>query len=475
MPVIARVAAALGLPGNAPEAVDAARSKRLTLVETRVRTACRRPASRRSSTARTLPNAADIVGFPAVIKPEFGTVVDRLLPRGLAGQSRARPTPASCPMLPSLEPIFTEYGTNLILEEYLDGTEFDIDLVFSEGAAAIRPSRRTGPRTSRTSSRRACTRPAGSRRTGSTAIIDLSIRGHEGAGPGELGVFHVEAKNTSQGPAHRRGERADGRHDRARHEPVGPRGRPGGGAPDGHRRHPRCARPRPPRRCAAVANLLLIYAAETGTLASTDFVDEIAADPRVFFAAPSLAEGRPGGGGRRRHSRPSCWRSRCATSTCPPPSTAIRSLADGLDHPVPVGARVGVLGRRDAGDVAHQDALRADVHLDHHVAQRGDQRLLAVVRPAPPTGRSRGWGSPRTTVAERRGPTRSRTMQPSSWYGQYSPSGSVGQPGLGDRPAACPAAPRRPCGHRTPSKVTRVAASRAGATRAMVERAAVLE
>ena len=34
VPVVARVAAALGLPGNDPEAIDAARSKRLTLLET---------------------------------------------------------------------------------------------------------------------------------------------------------------------------------------------------------------------------------------------------------------------------------------------------------------------------------------------------------------------------------------------------------------------------------------------------------
>ena len=69
--VAARVALALGLPGNPPEAVDAARSK------VRTRELCAElglpsPRARRVRSLDELYAAAGYVGFPAVVKPEFG-------------------------------------------------------------------------------------------------------------------------------------------------------------------------------------------------------------------------------------------------------------------------------------------------------------------------------------------------------------------------------------------------------------------
>jgi len=67
----ARVAAALGLPGNPPEAVDAARSKVRTR-ELSARLGLPTPAAWRVRSLDELFAAADDVGFPAVVKPEFG-------------------------------------------------------------------------------------------------------------------------------------------------------------------------------------------------------------------------------------------------------------------------------------------------------------------------------------------------------------------------------------------------------------------
>ena len=67
----ARVAAALGLPGNPPEAVDAARSKVRTR-ELSARLGLPTPKAQRVRSLDELFAAADEVGFPAVVKPEFG-------------------------------------------------------------------------------------------------------------------------------------------------------------------------------------------------------------------------------------------------------------------------------------------------------------------------------------------------------------------------------------------------------------------
>ena len=67
----ARVAAALGLPGNPPEAVDAARSKVRTR-ELSTRLGLPTPKAQRVRSLDELFAAAADVGFPAVVKPEFG-------------------------------------------------------------------------------------------------------------------------------------------------------------------------------------------------------------------------------------------------------------------------------------------------------------------------------------------------------------------------------------------------------------------
>src|SRR5262249_58276784 len=76
VPVAARVAAALGLPGNPIEAVDAARSK-LRTRELSARLGLPTPRARpgRSLDEVYAPPAG--LGFPAVVKPAFGPLAAR--------------------------------------------------------------------------------------------------------------------------------------------------------------------------------------------------------------------------------------------------------------------------------------------------------------------------------------------------------------------------------------------------------------
>ena len=71
MPVVARLAEALGLPGPPSAAVDAARDKHLTRAAMKA-AGLPSPACKRVEDASDLDEAARVVGFPAVLKPLNG-------------------------------------------------------------------------------------------------------------------------------------------------------------------------------------------------------------------------------------------------------------------------------------------------------------------------------------------------------------------------------------------------------------------
>ena len=160
VPATARIAAALGLPGIPPAAADGARSKLRTLEASRA-AGLPTPRFTHLDDAASLRAASAEVGFPAVIKPVFGAEalgcsrIDDL--EGLeAGYARI-----AALISPEFNPIF-EQGCDLLLEEYLDGIEFDVLLGWR-----LRLPRPSGRPTSPTSSKPACIRPPRTRPSGS--------------------------------------------------------------------------------------------------------------------------------------------------------------------------------------------------------------------------------------------------------------------------------------------------------------------
>jgi biotin carboxylase len=126
----ARVAAALRLPANPPEAVDAARSKVRTR-ELSARLGLPTPMAQRVRSLDELFAAAADIGFPAVVKPEFGASalgcvrIDDF--ESLSGVYRL----VRSVVTPEEDEIFRA-GSDLLLEQYLDGVEFDVDLVLQD-------------------------------------------------------------------------------------------------------------------------------------------------------------------------------------------------------------------------------------------------------------------------------------------------------------------------------------------------------
>jgi biotin carboxylase len=195
--VAARVAAALGLPGNPPEAVDSARSK-VRMRETSESLGLPSPRAQRVRSLDELYAAAAKIGLPAVVKPEFGASaigcvkVDSL--DSLAGVYRL----VRDVVRPETDLIFRA-GNDLLLEQYLDGVEFDVDLVMEDGECVFSSVSQNWPTAEPSLQETGLHCPPDHSRRAVRGLIDLCVRTAQAFGL-RRGVLHVEGKCTSRGP-----------------------------------------------------------------------------------------------------------------------------------------------------------------------------------------------------------------------------------------------------------------------------------
>jgi biotin carboxylase/MFS family permease len=195
--VAARVAVALGLPGNPVQAVDAARSK-LRTRELSARLGLPTPRAVRVRSLDELYAAAADIGFPAVVKPEFGALA--------AGCVRID----SFPTLPAVYRLVREVvdpetdaifraGNDLLLEEYLDGVEFDVDLVLEDGTCVFSSVSQNWPTAEPSFQETGLHCPPDHRRRPVRALVAFAAEAARQFGF-RTGVLHIEAKATSAGP-----------------------------------------------------------------------------------------------------------------------------------------------------------------------------------------------------------------------------------------------------------------------------------
>jgi predicted ATP-grasp superfamily ATP-dependent carboligase len=195
--VVSRVAVALGLPANPPDAVDSARSKVRTR-ELSAQLGLPTPKARRVRSLDELFAAAAHVCFPAVVKPEFGAAamgcvrVDDLesLPNIYSlVRSVARPEGHT---------IFRA-GNDLLLEQYMDGVEFDVDLVMHRGACVFSSVSQNWPTAEPSFQETGLHCPPDHARREVRRLVELVVRTVQAFGL-HRGVLHVEGKCTSRGP-----------------------------------------------------------------------------------------------------------------------------------------------------------------------------------------------------------------------------------------------------------------------------------
>lgn len=277
LPATARIAAALGLPCQLPATADAARSKLLTL-ETSRTAGLPTPRFVQLEGAESLASAAAEVRFPAVIKPVFGSEAIGCLRVDDLPSLEAGYALVSALIGPELNPIFRQ-GSNLLLEEYLDGTEFDVDFVLSGGECVFSAVSENWPTEEPYFVETGLHSPSSHPSDRLAGVIELCVLTALALGFRD-GVLHAEAKDTIRG---------------ARILEVN--GRLGGGRiADMHRlvtgvdlleQQLRIAvglpvAPSPfPEAACGIANVV-IHPAHSGTIVDTGFLDHLAGDPAVI-------------------------------------------------------------------------------------------------------------------------------------------------------------------------------------------------
>ncbi len=288
VPATARIAEALRLQGFPRSAADAARSKLRTLEVSR---AAGLPTPRfvRLEGPESLAGASAQVGFPAVIKPVFGSDALGCLRADDAEMLEAGYARVSALITPELNAIFQQ-GCDLMLEEYLDGTEFDVDIVLSGGDCVFTGISENWATEEPYFVETGMHSPSSHPPERLAAITDLCVRTALALGFRD-GVLHAEAKDTSHGP-----------------RLLEMNARLGGGViADIHRLVTGVdlveqqlllaaglpAAPVAHRRPAAGVTMVSLHASHSGTLTHTNWLEHLAGDPSVIQHDVLVEPGQP--------------------------------------------------------------------------------------------------------------------------------------------------------------------------------------
>jgi len=288
VPATARAAAALGLPGAPPDSADSARSKLRTLQASRD-AGLPTPRFVHLDDAAMLPEAAEHVGFPAVIKPVFGAEALGCLRVDELGSLEAGYKRVAALITPELNPIF-EQGRDLLLEEYLDGREFDVDILLSDGKCVFSAVSENSPTEEPYFVETGMHSPSAYPEQRLREMTDLCVATALALGFTNS-VLHAEAKYTSLGPRilELNGRLAGGviteihrlvtGVDLIEQQLLLALGLPA--APTPH--------PQPAAGCATI----FLHASRSGRLAHTRFLDHLGADPSVIQNEIIVEAGEP--------------------------------------------------------------------------------------------------------------------------------------------------------------------------------------
>lgn len=213
IPLVARLAEALGLPGHRPAAVDSARNKHATR-------ACLKAANLPDprnfliSDTSKLDEAMRQVRFPAVLKPVSGAAslgVKKVTSEAETRQCYKEIVDELSSLVVVSGALVQDTGDNrgikadqnvdltVLMEQFLDGPEVDVDVVMSEGEYRYAGVADNGPTLEPYFNETWAVCPSLLPRDQQVALKELSVASVKALGF-TSGVFHVECKYTSTGP-----------------------------------------------------------------------------------------------------------------------------------------------------------------------------------------------------------------------------------------------------------------------------------
>jgi len=213
VPLAARLCEAFGLPGFRPESVDAARDKHQTRAALK-KAGLPTPRNFLIRSEAHLTQAGQIVGFPAVLKPVSGAAslgvkkVETLQEL----TSCYREVVAELSSLVVSSGALVKAGTNpggvdaskvvdltVLLEQFLDGSEVDVDIVMSEGEWRYAAVSDNGPTLMPYFNETWGLCPSLLTKEQQNSLKELAVESVKTLGF-DSGVFHVECKYTTTGP-----------------------------------------------------------------------------------------------------------------------------------------------------------------------------------------------------------------------------------------------------------------------------------
>ena len=133
VPLAAALAQRFGWIGNAPQAALAARNKYLTRQTLEnARLGKHQPAWALVTSPADLEKASARIGFPLVLKPAWGVKSQFVVKVDSLEEAKKAFQYIKTNMTPAFDPIY-QYGTEILAEEFLDGAEVDLDLLYQDG------------------------------------------------------------------------------------------------------------------------------------------------------------------------------------------------------------------------------------------------------------------------------------------------------------------------------------------------------
>eukprot|EP00932_Pfiesteria_piscicida_P021564 SRR837773.8346.p1 GENE.SRR837773.8346~~SRR837773.8346.p1 ORF type:complete len:631 (-),score=257.27 SRR837773.8346:222-1970(-) len=213
VPLVARLAEHLGLPGHSPAAVDAARNKHATRAKLKA-AGLPTPKNCLLKSPADVEQAIQQVGFPAVLKPASGAASLGVKKVENAQQMRD----SYIEIITELKTLVVTSGAlvkgdansggvdaskiidlSVLMEQYLDGGEVDVDVVMSGGEYRYAAVADNGPTMEPYFNETWAVSPSLLPKAEQKQLRDLSIHCVKALGFSS-GVFHVECKMTSSGP-----------------------------------------------------------------------------------------------------------------------------------------------------------------------------------------------------------------------------------------------------------------------------------
>lgn len=145
--LVAYLSEKLGLPGNSRDSAAAVRNKYLGRRHLAARNESLTPRYARVLAADDLQGAADRVGFPAILKPAGASGSKGIYRANNFDELAAAFERLHSVTIPSVDPIYSFYPQEMILEEWLPGTEHSVEgIVFNgELAAWLTTDKEVGP------------------------------------------------------------------------------------------------------------------------------------------------------------------------------------------------------------------------------------------------------------------------------------------------------------------------------------------